>query len=201
MSAKFNPRAFIFVGPSGGGKGTQTQLLIDALKKRDSTFGFIHIETGKELRKFIQGKSLTQELSHELYVTDKLQPEFTAILMWANILSEKYTGNEHLIFDGSPRRIIEAHVLESAFSFYGFKRPIVVYLRISHEEAMARLLKRKRQDDGEDSIRKRLAWYEENVTPTVDYYRKSSVYDFWDIDGGRSIAEVHADIVKRAGLV
>lgn len=198
---KLAPQTFIFIGRSGCGKGTQADLLVKKLKENDPSRDTLYIYSGQEFRKFIQGQSFTAKRSNEYYQTGKLQPDFLAVRMWVDVLTEKYDGNSHLIFDGTPRKVHEAGVLESIFDFYGFANPVVIDIDISPEETLRRLLMRKRQDDNEDDIKKRLDWYETDVAPTTEYLRNNSRYNFIQINGERSIEEIHADIVKHLGLV
>ncbi len=191
------PKAFIFIGRSGCGKGTQADLLIKKLKEIDPTRDVLYIQTGQEFRKFIKGTSVTAQKSNELYVTDRIQPDFLAIRMWVDILTENYKGNEHLIFDGTPRRLHEALVVDSVFDFYGFEKPVVIDININPDEALKRMLIRKRQDDKPEDIKKRLAWFEDEVNPTIDWYRTNPKYSFNEINGERSIEEIHADIIKK----
>ena len=144
---------------------------------------------------------MTAQKSNELYVADKIQPDFLAIRMWVDILTENYKGNEYLIFDGTPRRLHEALVVDSVFDFYGFGKPIVIDINISPDEALKRMLIRKRQDDKPEDIKKRLAWFEEEVSPTIDWYRTNPRYSFNEVNGERSIDEIHTDIVKATNLV
>ena len=50
-------------------------------------------------------------------------------------------------------------------------------------------------------IKKRKTEYENDVIPTIEWYKTNPNVNFLDIDGERSIEEIHADIVKRLGLV
>ena len=194
------PQSFIFIGRSGCGKGTQVELLIKALKEKDTERGTLYIQTGHEFRKFIAGSSVTQEKSRHVYEHGGLQPEFLTVHMWVNPLVEYYNGKDYLIFDGTPRKHHEAGVLHSIFEFYGFEKPTVIYINISPEEALKRLLKRKRMDDVEEEIKKRLSWYESDVVPTLDYYRHNPAYTFLEIDGERSVEEIRGEIAGKIGL-
>ncbi len=200
-TTKISPQAFVLIGRSGSGKGTQADLLIKDLKEIDPGREVLYIYSGQEFRKFIQGSSFTAKKSNEYYATGKLQPEFLAVRMWVDVLTEKYNGTDHVIFDGTPRKPHEAGVLDSIFDFYEFKRPIIIDIKITPEETMRRLLARKRQDDNVEDIQKRLNWYETDVVPTIEYYRNNPKYNFMEIDGMRTPEEIHADIVKRMGLV
>jgi adenylate kinase len=195
------PQSFIFIGRSGSGKGTQAELLIEYLKKIDSAHEIIHIESGGELREFIKGPSYTEQVTKKLYDGGGLIPEFIVVYLWAGALIAKFTGNEHLVFDGMPRKVHEAGALNSIFRFYGLTKPWIINIDISPEESTKRLLARKRFDDNEEEIKKRLDWYESDVVPTMEYYDGNPKYNFLKINGARPVEDIHADIVKKLGLV
>ncbi len=193
-------QSFIFIGRSGCGKGTQIKLLIDKLKEKDPQREVLYIYTGQEFRNFIQGPTITQQMAKTIYNQGGLLPEFLTVHMWVKILVEKYTGSEHVILDGTPRKFHEAGILHSMFGFYGLDKPWVINIEISPEEAVRRLMLRKRGDDTEEEIKKRLTWYETDVAPTIDYYRNNPNYTFFHFDGERSVTDIHEDIVKNLGL-
>ncbi|MEI8327797.1 MAG: nucleoside monophosphate kinase [Candidatus Taylorbacteria bacterium] len=195
------PQAFIFIGRSGCGKGTQVKLLMEILAQKDPSLESLYVQTGQEFRQFIQGETFTQKKSKEIYDAGGLQPEFLTVDMWGRVLIEKYKGDQHLIFDGTPRKLHEAGALHSCFGFYGFDKPWVINIDISNAESKKRLLARKRFDDTEEEITKRLEWYETDVEPALGYYDGNPKYTFLKISGERSVEEIHADIVKRLGLV
>lgn len=201
MSIDGSPSVFIFIGRSGAGKGTQATLLMDALRKADPSRGVQYIQTGLELREFIKGSGFTEAETKKAYDTGALMPEFLTIYLWTKALVERRTGGEHIVFDGTPRRFHEAGVLSSVFSFYNLPKPFVINLEVSPEAALKRLLLRKRFDDSEAAIRNRLAWYETEVAPTVEFYRSDPGCRFLRIDGDRSVEEVHRDILEKTGLV
>lgn len=190
-------KSFIFIGRSGCGKGTQAELIKAYLKKTDPKTPVFHLETGAEFREFIKGQSYTQKLSSEIYTAGGLQPEFLAIYIWANVLVREIKDGEHLIIDGTPRKLHEAGALESIFSFYKRPKPYVIHIKVGDKWATERLLGRKRMDDVEAEIKKRLAWFETDVSPTIEYYRHNSNYNFVEVDGERTIEEIHADLVNR----
>jgi adenylate kinase len=195
-----SPQAFIFIGRSGCGKGTQVELLKQALKRSDPSRDILYIQTGQGFRDFIKGDTYTQNKSREIYEAGGLQPEFLAIQMWEKPLIDGCTGEEHIILDGTPRKYHEAGVLDSVFGFYNIETVWVINVDISPEESLKRLLLRKRFDDNTDEIKKRLAWYETDVAPAVDFFRTNKNYRFLKIDGERSVEAIHADIVKQVGL-
>ncbi|MDE1941242.1 MAG: nucleoside monophosphate kinase, partial [Patescibacteria group bacterium] len=178
-------------------------LLIERLKKRDST-PVIHIETGAEFRRFFQGETYTAKLSKSIIEQGYLMPEFMCVYIWGSILEGKFTGKEHLVFDGTPRKLLEAKMLQGVFPFYSFPKPWLIYLDVEHEESAKRISLRSansgRKDDGAEALEKRRKAYEEDIVPTIEWYKTNPDVNFLDIDGERPIEEVHAEIVKKIGL-
>lgn len=198
------PQSFIFIGRSGAGKGTQAKLLSEALTKKDPVCKILYVETGAELRKFFAGDGYTQSLTKKVIEAGYLMPEYMAVYIWSDVLVRCYTGGEHLIFDGTPRKLDEAQMLESVFPFYSLPKPWVIYLDVDHEESKRRISLRAknsgRADDSAEALEKRRVAYENEVKPTVDWYRAHEGVKFLDVDGERAIDEIHTDIVKRLGL-
>lgn len=197
---KLKPKVFIFIGRSGCGKGTQAELLTEKLNKIDSSINTLHIQTGAEFRNFIQGQSLTQKLSNEIYESGGLQPEFLAIHMWINVLVRDYRGGQHIMFDGTPRKYHEAGTLDSILDFYDLDKPFVIHINISKEEAKKRLLLRKRMDDTEEEIDKRLDWFETDVKKALQFYEGNKRYNFIEVDGEKTPQEIHEDILEKMGF-
>ncbi len=201
---RMKPTAFIFIGRYGAGKGTQAELLIKKFQEQDPANPPLYMYTGARLRKYIQEEGHTAKLTKKVVESGGLMPEFMPIYIWSGLLVENYKGTEHLVFDGSPRRLLEAKILETAFPFYGLGKPIVIHLDVHHDESHKRLVLRAktngRPDDGPAEIEIRKRAYEADIIPVVEYYRTSPLATFLNIDGVRSIEEVHADIVKQIGL-
>ncbi len=192
------PQSFIIIGRSGCGKGTQSKLLMEYLKKLDASRECVYIQSGAEFREFIKGSSFTQKLSNEIYSAGGLQPEFLAILMWTNVLVRNYSGKEHLIVDGMPRKYHEAGVFDSIFEFYKIKeKPFVIYIDINKEESVSRLMARKRFDDTKEKIEERLSWFETDSIHTVDFYRDNPDYVYITVNGEQPVEKVHADIIEK----
>ncbi|MFA6339249.1 MAG: nucleoside monophosphate kinase [Candidatus Paceibacterota bacterium] len=192
------PQTFIFIGRSGCGKGTQADLLIKALKEKDSSIPIQYLETGNKFREFItQENNYTSSLAREITSVGGLQPEFLAVWMWSHVFVENLKGGEHLIIDGTPRKLQEAHVLDSAMDFYKREKPYVIYMDVSRDEAVGRLKGRNREDDTKiDSINKRLDWFETDVMPAIEYYKKNPKYKFLDIVGERPIEVIHKELME-----
>lgn len=199
-----SPQSFIFMGRYGSGKGTQANLLIQALKKKYPSTNSLHIETGNEFRKFIKEPTHLAQMTKSVIESGRLMPEFMCVYMWSRFISENYTGSENLIFDGTPRKLLEAKMLDAVFSFFNLSKPWLIYLDVDHEESGRRISLRAtvggRVDDGEEQLKKRKIAYETDILPTIEGYRTNPTVNFLDIDGARSIQEIHANIVKRVGL-
>lgn len=193
------PHTYIFIGRSGAGKGTQIQLLIEKLKSATS-HQVLHVETGRSFREFIESNTHTAGLSKKIAAEGGLQPSFLSIWTWSDLLIKDFTGKEHLLFDGMPRRMSEAKILETALRFYNVENPIVIFLDVSEQWAMERLFGRGRADDAKEAIEHRMKWYDKDVADTVEYMKHNTYYTFLKINGEQTIQEVHADIAKALNL-
>lgn len=189
-------KTLVFFGKSGSGKGTQAKLLIDCLEQKTDK-KVLYMETGARLRDFASGEGLSNKLTKDVMDHGKLMPEFLPVWIWSDFLLKNYTGNEHMILDGVSRRIHEASILTSAFKFYGIKNPHIVYLNTSRQFSYDLMKARGRKDDTDEYINSRLDWFEKEVMPVIEHFRTDPYYTFLDINGERSIEEVHQDILKQ----
>lgn len=197
-----SPQTFIFIGPSGAGKGTQSRLLLEYLKRLDPNTNTFYLESGAKFRELISKEGYTSSLARKVNDKGELQPGFLSIHIWSHIFIEDFKGHEHAVIDGTPRTITEAEVLDSALKFYGKMNAKVVFLRVSDSWARERLLGRGRHDDsGEDSIARKMEWFKRDVLPTVEYLRNKEGYDFFEINGEQSIEEVHNEVLEKIGLL
>lgn len=195
------PQVFIFIGRSGSGKGTQANLLIAHLKKIDPSRPIVYLETGKVFREFIKGNTHTQTLSKQIYEGGGLQPEFLTIDMWSEFFVRNMQDNVHVVIDGTPRKYHEAFVLDSAVKFYKWSKPHVLYIHVSRETAVERLMGRGRADDHLSDINSRLDWFDTDVSKALTFYEDSPDYFYHDVNGERTPEETHKEIVERAGLM
>ncbi|MES2986158.1 MAG: nucleoside monophosphate kinase [Patescibacteria group bacterium] len=197
------PHTVICMGRSGSGKGTQIKLLQELIKKQHSDASMIHIETGEYFRAFIQENSVSAHISKKVYLEGQRQPDFLAISMWGYVLCKDYTGDEHLVFDGTPRSPYEAAIIQDALSFYNrfdeklFNKPKIVFLDVPEDWSMDKMLKRGRIDDKtKEQMELRSKWFESEVVGAIDFFRNNPKFDFIQIQGDKSIEEVHAEIAK-----
>jgi len=193
------PSAYVFIGRSGCGKGTQVELFINYLNENDKDCKTIEVESGDLLRGYAKGESFSQNKCREIMGRGGLIPEFMVIGLWANKLMAELTGCENIVCDGAPRKINEAKVLDSAITFYDFEKPTVLFIDVSKAWSMKHLLARKRADDTEKDIENRLGWFDTDVAPVLDYYRANPTYNFLTINGEQTIDDVHKEIMQKLG--
>lgn len=199
------PQTFIFLGSSGSGKGTQVEHIHKYLKEHDPGRRIVRLSMGDLFRSFWASEGYTQKNSRAVMEAGELQPSFLQIWLWGNFFINNLNGDEHLLIDGSPRRIEDARAMDSAFRFYRRENVHLVVLTISRAEAKKRLL--DRSDNKQNSLReledsdvhrmeKRLDWYEEFVVPAIDFLRDSGHYTVIDIDGEQSVQNVKYELIS-----
>jgi len=172
----------LFIGPPGSGKGTQAELL----KK----YKFSHLSSGDLIRnsndpiivkyrdiEYSKGKLLSDGLLFNL--VEKNIPK----------KSSKY------ILDGFIRTLPQAE--------YAKRKDLVnlvFYFSVDEKTAIKRILSQNegRADDNPSSIKKRFLEYREKTEPVLDYLRKN--FEFYELDGSKSIKEVHKELLKILGL-
>lgn len=191
MPSLRKPYVLVILGRPGSGKGTQAGLLEKKLK-------FEHLSTGQLLRERAGKRDFLGKVIHKTLDAGKLVPTPIVFQLWMPRLerfrhSKTFKG---VLFDGSPRKLYEARMLDETMEFYGWERNLVVLnIVISPKEAMKRLLKRGRHDDDRDDIKRRLAWFRQEVNPVLRFYQKKGVRI--DIDGERSVHKIHTDILHK----
>lgn len=192
---------FIFIGASGCGKGTQVELLKSELAKRDPQTTIFHLQTGEHFREFAKDQNYAARIAKEAQERGELLPGFLSMWLWSDVFIKNLTGKEHLIIDGSPRTVDEAEHLDVAFKFFKRETPTVIFMKVSREWSTTRMKERAtkelRVDDSEESIKRRLAWFEREVLPTVEHYRRDRDYRFIEINGEQTVAEVHKEILGK----
>lgn len=191
----------ILFGKSGSGKGTQAELLSKYLKEHDPSRKVIYVETGQRFRDFLtKNTSYTAGKIKEVMAAGGLLPAFIPIWMWTSLFIDEMTGDDHIVLDGLSRREIEAPIVSSAMEFYGRDGATVLLLDVSSEEVTKRLIKRGRHDDHDEKIKERLAWFETDVMPAVNYFKTHPFYTFVNINGEQSIEDVHKEILAALDL-
>ena len=191
----------IFIGPQGSGKGTQIEKLKAALQAHEPERAVVDIQTGRRFRALAaKGEGYTEQSVMRTLDSGTLQPLFLSVSLWADAMREHVDDSCHLLIDGFPRVVGEAHVLESAWKFYKRDQLSIINLDTPEDIVRARMQERSREDDTDTSIEERLAWYRTEVLPVIDYYREHPHATVYDIEGTGTIDDVHTAIVKALGL-
>ena len=191
------PLVFLLIGRSGCGKGTQAKLLIKYLK--DNNLGeTLYIYTGKRLRNFAEKEeNLAARLAKNKMKAGGLLPSFLAVWLWSGALIEGVEENNNVIMDGSPRTLLEAMMTDDAMEFYSRRNVIPIFLETSEEWSTQRLSDRGRNDDSLKSIKERMAYFEKDVVPVIDYYNGKSRHKLTRVNGEQSVEEVHREILEK----
>lgn len=192
-------QAFILFGASGSGKGTQAELIQKRLEEIDDR-EVMYIQTGQRFRDLSKLDNYVARRSAEVTEAGGLQPVFLSVWNWTEGFMEDLKENQHLIIDGSPRRRREPPILESAFDFFEYDDVHIIFLNVPDDVVRERMMGRGRADDDEEKITRRLEWFNKYVIPMLDFYRNSDRYHFHEIDGTKTISEIHEEIKQVAGL-
>ena len=74
------------------------------------------------------------------------------------------------ILDGFPRNVSQAAFLEKLLQELQLAADCVLNLEVPDEVLVERLLARKRKDDNETTIRRRLEVYHQDTVPVISFY-------------------------------
>lgn len=137
--SKKKPVAIIILGPAGSGKGTQAKLLV---KK----FGLGYFGSGDALRARQKVGDFTAKKLIKVMGRGELVPSFVISKLWIDRL-EKFRQRAEfngLVFDGSPRKMLEAKLFDEALNWYEWQEKAkVIFINISRKESFNRLTKRR----------------------------------------------------------
>lgn len=175
----------VLLGAPGCGKGTQAERLETAL-------GVPAISTGDLLRQAVAQKTaLGQSVAATLASGRLVDDELMAEIVRARIQEDD--ARDGFVLDGYPRTTGQAETLDEMLRQGATCLDAVVFLDVPEEVLVQRALARRRDDDQEPVIRRRLALYREKTEPLVDHYRQRHLLH--RIDGDRGV-----DVVTRAIL-
>lgn len=203
--------SLVLFGPPGAGKGTQSQLMLNASK-------MIHVSTGNLFREAIQNKTPLGVEAQSYVDAGKLVPDSVTI----GLVREVITKNKSavFIFDGFPRTIAQADALDAQIQEIGAE-PIskALFLEVPQKDLLERLSGRRvckacgavyhvsnnppkkdgvcdlcegevyqRKDDASEAIQVRLEAYEKSTAPLKEFYQNKGL--FVSINGVGSSEEV-----------
>ncbi len=195
----------VLFGPPGAGKGTQAELI-------SKEFGLSHISTGEVIRKNIKNKTSIGLAALEFIEGGKLVPDEVV----NKLLLDEIEGKNSYLLDGYPRTIPQAEMLEKIVDI-----DVVINLDVDLDAVVDRIVNRlvctkcgknynkrlhsslicecgaplsTRADDNEQTVKSRLAVYEESTKPLIEFYKAKN--KLVDIDGNGSIDEVFSRIKR-----
>ncbi len=188
----------VFIGRSGSGKGTQIKLLQEYLQAKYPDREFFLFGSGSHFRNFINQEGYTSEIMRSILSKGTLAPDFiTEWLLVDAMVKNMKEASQIFVLDGFPRTVNQAKTLNSAMDYYGIKNVHIVNIDVSPNEVRKRMLERNRADDKTEYIESRIAWYNENVLPTIEYFREQpDQYQIHEINGEQAIDQVHQEIIK-----
>ena len=178
----------VFIGPPGAGKGTQCKRLVELLK-------IPHLSTGEMLRAVKRQKSALSRWVASYIDAGKLAPDHLVMRIIAQRLQSEECVNGAL-FDGFPRTIIQAQLLDDYLVEQGTQLDMALELKVNEEELIQRLLKRAqidgRADDNYETIRERLHVFNTQTAPLTEYYDLQGKLE--QVNGMQPEEQVFADI-------
>lgn len=188
----------VMVGPPGGGKGTQANLL-------KNHFNILHLSTGEILRTELAANSRIGEKARIYMDQGHLVPDEILLDMMASRLQQKDCESGYLL-DGFPRTIPQAQEFDKILINLSHQLDAVIALELRKEKVVERLSNRmacldcgeitnllfhhsakketcrncggklyQRKDDKPEVILQRLKIYDLQTSPLLDYYREKGI--------------------------
>jgi adenylate kinase len=152
----------ILIGPPGAGKGTQCQRLIELLKVP-------HLSTGEMLRAAVKAGTSEGLQAARAMSEGRLVPDPLIVGMVTRRLEARDCRNGCLL-DGFPRTLPQAEILDDLLERRAMSVDGVIELAVPRDELIRRMLARKRADDDPAIFAKRIASFEEQTAPLLEYY-------------------------------
>lgn len=212
----------ILIGAQGSGKGTQADLLSEAL-------GIPHISSGDLFRK-AQDEKTELGLKAKAYLDrGELVPDDITVAMVLSRLKEPNCA-KGAILDGFPRTIAQAEALDKGLQDAGKQIDLAIYLEVPPEELLKRLSGRyicranqhvyniytnppkvpgvcdidgselyQRSDDMGEAVQRRLDIFFNETIHLLDYYEEQ--HKLATVKGDQNIEQVQAellDVIKKS---
>jgi len=167
----------ILFGPPGSGKGTQSKMLLKKYKLE-------YISTGDILRDQISKQTPLGVEAKSIIDKGQLVPDELVVQLLEAKLTENSDANG-FIFDGFPRTLVQAYILEGLLLKINTSLNMVIALDVDRNELTKRLLNRAhiegRSDDNEIVIQERFREYDNKTLPVIAFYKSRNMYS--SIDG------------------
>ena len=172
----------VMLGGPGSGKSTYTEYLI-------RHFRINHIYPGGMLRKEVENNTEIGKRVKEILAKGQFVPNDIVLDLIKKSVSESPNG---YVLDGWPRYMQQVRDMEASNIGVDF----AVFLDVSREEVLKRLLARGRADDTEEIINNRIDLYKREKGPVVEYFRDKQ--GFLEIKAQGDTAEnIANNIIRR----
>jgi adenylate kinase len=173
----------LVAGPPGSGKGTQCARLA-------AQQGWGHLSSGEHFRDLIERRTPLGLKLQSLVDSGALVPDDLTVEIVLRALDDM--PFDVVLLDGFPRTLPQAHALLERASRHVVRR--VVELSVPMRVSFERLAERARSDDDVSAIRLRLALYESQTRPAIEWLAGLGLVV--TIDGDRPADAVGASIAR-----
>jgi adenylate kinase len=170
----------VFMGVAGAGKSVQGKLLAQDL-------GYQWISTGEYLRANINPQRRDEMMKGKLLADEEI----------IEIVEKLFADSQdQTIVDGFPRTMKQAEWLIGQHERNKVHISCIINLEASKNVILERLLSRGRPDDVQEVIEKRFDEYQEVTLPILGWFKEQGI-QVLDINGERSIEDIHAEIMQK----
>jgi adenylate kinase len=181
MKQHFN---IVLLGAPGSGKGTQARLV-------GKKYNLDHVSTGELFRQEIASQSSIGLHVKEIIEQGNLCPDNLTLDMLVHHI-DTYTNNNGFIFDGVPRTIDQAKMMDGSGYHKTIPITVVIDIQVDENEITDRIVKRSqlegRSDDAIHILKQRVSNYFEQTKPLEHYYAKQGKIQ--TINGMQSVETV-----------
>lgn len=180
----------VLLGAPGSGKGTQATRLREHLQVP-------HISTGELLRAAVAAGTPLGLQAKSVMEAGSLVSDDIVLGMLEERLG-KDDARAGFVLDGYPRNLAQARALESLLA--RLQQPVDVAVQLDVDTTLlverisGRAAQEGRADDTPEAVRNRLAVYEQQTAPVVDFYR--NLGKLVSVHGVGSMDEVFTRIVE-----
>ena len=178
-------------GPPGAGKTTQADILVEK-------YGFSKFGMGERLRAEIaSGSELGLKIKPYVDQGVLIPDEYMSQII---IEAEKMSTETGLIFDGFPRIVSQAHMLDAVIKSLNLEVSAFIKLDLSAEDALLRIKARARinNDRADDTdvvaIKNRFDVFSKQSVSLAQFYQDRNL--LFTLNGAESIDKIHAQIVE-----
>lgn len=180
----------VFLGPPGGGKGTQAKLLA-------ARAGIPAISTGEILRAAVADGTPLGLKAKAVMESGELVSDDLMIDLIRERLAEP-DARQGFLLDGFPRTVAQAAALDGLL---GNEKGLTAVINLSVPESVligrleGRSGSESRADDRRETVLERLRVYRQKTEPLIDFYRRRGLLT--DVDGVGEVPEI-AERIARA---